>query len=394
MSRLPGAVPRHLWHNACIYRLEIVSKRNTGFAMTIDPFELSKPDTRLAGRMTRRNLLAAGAAGTTALAMPAIVRAAEKVLYVNSQGGSWQAAADKNLFKPFTQETGIEIHTATGQTFASLALQARSGLYEYDIATVGAPSVVQAMNANLLEPINFQLFDRTAVPADLVFENAVGNHAYSTNIAFNTQKNPAGSIPAWPDFWDTKQHPGPRSLGRTLEQTIVFALLADGVPRDKLYPIDLERVFKSLDRIKPAVRVWWTTGPQIRQLLGDGEVDVASVWHAHAVALRDSGAPIEIVWNQFTMDRTFWIVSRGTPRAENAWKFINFALRPEHNAGFCVDGNYGPLNPKAFAFVKPEQAKNMPTNEAYAAGAIEYQPQAMGRAMIEVQRRFERWLQA
>ncbi len=128
--------------------------------MTTDPDERSQFDTRLAGRMTRRSLLATGAAGTTALAMPAIVRAAENVLYVNSQGGSWQAAADKNLFKPFTQETGIEIRTATGQSFASLALQARNGVYEYDIATVGAPAVVQAMNADLLEPVNFQLFDR------------------------------------------------------------------------------------------------------------------------------------------------------------------------------------------------------------------------------------------
>ncbi len=362
--------------------------------MAPDPTDPAPQRKQDRGRMSRRGLLAAGSAGLAGLAMPSIVRAEEKVLYVNSQGGSWEAAAQKNLFKPFTEETGIEIRTSTGQTFATLALQTRSGVYNYDIATVGAPSVVQAMSANLLEPVNFDLFDRTAVPADLVYENAVGNHAYSTNIAFNTQKNPAGSIKTWIDFWDTKAHPGSRSLGRTLEQTIVFTLLADGVPRDQLYPIDLDRVFKSLDRIKPAVRVWWTTGPQIRQLLGDDEVDAASVWHAHAVALRDGGAPIEIVWNEFTMDRTFWIISRGTPRSDNAWKFVNFALRPKNNAGFCIDGNYGPLNPKAFDFIKPEQAKNMPTNAAYAGGAIAYRPREMGQALIDAQRRFERWLQA
>src|ERR1700749_2814261 len=111
------------WHDACIYMSKIVSRLNIGFAMTTDPVSLSKRDARAAGRLNRRTLLAAGAA---TLAMPAIVRAAENVLYVNSQGGSWQPAADKNLFKPFTQETGIEIRTATGQTFASLALQTRS----------------------------------------------------------------------------------------------------------------------------------------------------------------------------------------------------------------------------------------------------------------------------
>ena len=342
--------------------------------------------------LARRSVLA-GAAGLATLAKPAILRAQGKVLYVNSQGGSWQAAAQKNLFEPFTKQTGIEIKTATGQSFATLALQTRSGDYEYDIATVGAPEVVQAANAHLLEPINFKIFDKSAVPPDQVYEDAVCNHAYSTNICFNTKKYQPGSVTSWKDFFDAGKFPGSRSLGRTLSQTIVFALLADGVPRDKLYPIDLDRVFKSLDRIKASTRVWWTTGPQIRQLLGDGEVDMASVWHAHGVALRDSGAPVEIVWNEFTMDRTYWIVSKGTPRADNAWQFIHFALQPKNNAGFCVDGNYGPVNPRAFEFITPDQANNMPTNKAYAAGAIEYDPRQMGNVMTTASRRFERWLQ-
>ncbi|ODV43375.1 hypothetical protein AWV79_17990 [Cupriavidus sp. UYMMa02A] len=39
-----------------------------------------------------------------------------------------------------------------------------------------------------------------------------------------------------------------------------FALLADGVPKDKLYPIDVQRALKSLDRIKKNVVKWWDTG--------------------------------------------------------------------------------------------------------------------------------------
>ncbi len=56
--------------------------------------------------------------------------------------------------------------------------------------------------------------------------------------------------------------PGPRTLadqkagGAELE----FALLADGVPKDKLYPIDVQRALKSLDRIKKNVVKWWDTG--------------------------------------------------------------------------------------------------------------------------------------
>src|SRR5213594_3370860 len=36
-----------------------------------------------------------------------------------------------------------------------------------------------------------------------------------------------------------------------------FALLADGVPRDKIYPINVDRAFKSLDRVRPGIRKFW-----------------------------------------------------------------------------------------------------------------------------------------
>ena len=344
--------------------------------------------------LTRRGVLMAGTSAAAILAAPTILRAQQRVLYINSQGGSWEAAARKHLIEPFTEKTGIEVKLAPGASFAKLALQARTGVYEFDIQTVGAPSVVQAMNENLIEPINFKIFDRSAVPDHIVFENGVGNHAYSTNICYNTKKYEKGSVKTWKDFWNVEKFPGNRALGRTLSQTIVFALLADGAPRDKLYPIDLDRVFKSLDKIKQQTRVWWTTGPQSKQLLGDGEIDMSSVWHAHGTSLRDSGAPIDIVWNEFTMDRTYWIVSKGTPRADAAWQFINFALQPKASAGFCTDGFYGPLNPAAFQYIAEKDALNMPTNPKYAAEAIEYDGRQMGEVMTPVLRRFERWLQS
>src|SRR6516165_2101981 len=54
-------------------------------------------------------------------------------------------------------------------------------------------------------------------------------------------------------------------------RSMIFALLADGVPRDKLYPLDIDRAFKKLDRIKPHIKVWWREGNQSQQLIRDSE---------------------------------------------------------------------------------------------------------------------------
>lgn len=38
-----------------------------------------------------------------------------------------------------------------------------------------------------------------------------------------------------------------------------------GVPADRLYPMDIDRIFASLDKIKPHIRKWWGTGSEIQQ---------------------------------------------------------------------------------------------------------------------------------
>ena len=58
-------------------------------------------------------------------------------------------------------------------------------------------------------------------------------------------------------MFDTKKFPGKRTFYKwSAPGVIEIALLADGVPADKLYPLDLDRAFKKLDTIKSDI-VWW-----------------------------------------------------------------------------------------------------------------------------------------
>jgi putative spermidine/putrescine transport system substrate-binding protein len=58
--------------------------------------------------------------------------------------------------------------------------------------------------------------------------------------------------------------PGARSLFNRSFTSLAFALLADGVPAAELYPTDIDRAFRKLDRIKPHIKVWWT--PRVRSV--------------------------------------------------------------------------------------------------------------------------------
>ncbi|RWD96179.1 MAG: ABC transporter substrate-binding protein, partial [Mesorhizobium sp.] len=76
--------------------------------------------------------------------------------------------------------------------------------------------------------------------------------------------------------WDVNSFPGVRSLVSGQygsEGPWEEALLADGVAPKDIYPMDIDRLFKSLDRIKPDIRKWWGTGSEIQQMMHDKAVD-------------------------------------------------------------------------------------------------------------------------
>jgi len=84
-------------------------------------------------------------------------------------------------------------------------------------------------------------------------------------------------------FLGHQGHSGRRGLRKYPFDTIEQALMADGVQTAGVYPCDLDRAFAALDRLKPDVAVWWTSGAQLEQLLTSGEVDMIRPGLARAV---------------------------------------------------------------------------------------------------------------
>ena len=341
---------------------------------------------------SRRMLLTAGLAGA-ALSAPAVRRASaqEKVLYINTWGGAWEEAAKESLFAPFTKETGIEIRTVAPVSFAKLAAQVRTGVYEFDITTLGVAELARADHAKLIAEPDKAILDPAKLWPQAVKMNGVASHAFANIIAYRNDKFPQG-VKDWADFWNVAKNPGSRSLQRYAARVIAMALLADGVAPDRLFPYDLDRAFKSLEKIKPHVRVWWTQGPQSQQLLRDGEIDAIGMWDTQASRLVEQKAPVTVNVNQAVIDIAYWAVAKGSPRAANAWRFISFAIRPEPLAQFSLRNAYGPMNPDAFKFITDAQAKTLSTYPENFKSAIVLDAEKLLPQLDEMTKRFDQWL--
>jgi putative spermidine/putrescine transport system substrate-binding protein len=219
-----------------------------------------KPERRF-DRGRRGFLRLAGGGAATATLGPLLLAersiAQTRTLYVNSWGGSYTAAQDAAYFKPFTAATGIQIRVITPVSYARIKAQVQTGSYQFDLTSVNSMLWLRASREGLAEPIDWTIVNKDALPADAVVADGHGiaSNIQGTNLCYRSDKFLHGGPRSWADFWNVEKFSGPRSLCVSdAPRNMIFALLADGVPRDALYPLDIERAFKKLDRIKPEGR--------------------------------------------------------------------------------------------------------------------------------------------
>ena len=319
----------------------------------------------------RRGFIKGAGAATAGLILSpyvisATARAQNKVVFVNTWGGSWTAAEEAAFFTPFTKATGIQVKTVTPVTYAKLKAQVQSGQYEWDVTGINQTQWRRAELEGLVEPIDWKIVDKNKLPPDGVFANGIAYCALATNLCYNKAKYPNGGPQNWADFWNVEKFPGNRSLyGGDAHVTALQGLMGDGVAPNKIYPLDVDRAFKSLEKIKKNIKVWWTQGNQSQQLLRDGEIDMMSIWNARASELNNQGGKYELVWAGATLSITMWGVAKGAPNKGAAWEFIQFAVQPEPQAEFAKRLYYGPTNPKAFDFIPQDIATQLPTYPKY-----------------------------
>lgn len=279
-------------------------------------------------------------------------------LTIASYGGRMQDNQRTEYFDPFTQQTGIRIIDTTGISLAKVQAMVTTGNVEWDLFLASHEELVAFAEEGLLEEIDYSKIDK-AVVAELdprvVHSHGVGSQFYGAVIAFNTRRFPAGEQPqSWADVWDAEKFPGPRILPAATYQLkpIEPALIAAGVAPDALYPLDLDRAYESLSKIRGNVVKWVSSGNAAPQGLVDGEADIAIANHARIAQLRDEGAPVDYTWNQGVITASFWAIPKGAKNYEAALKFIEFASRSERQLAFASKMPYGPANTVA--------AKNLP----------------------------------
>lgn len=315
--------------------------------------------------LTRRELLVGGAA---ALAAPYVwsgpARAAGQVV-VRNPGGAYSDAQKQYIYDPFTKETGIEV-VIVASTLTKMLAMAKSGNTELDVADAGFDGLTTLDRTGALAPIDYASWkytDAKDIPEEYVTPTTAGLCLYATVLGYNTETFPEGKQPkGWAEFWDAAKFPGARMLADMASGSpnLEFALIADGVPMDKVFPIDIDRAFKSLSRIKPYVKKFWDTGALSAQMLADKDVALGSIWNGRLQAIADKGAPVAIEWNQHMLALQGYGIFKDAKNMKEAQLLIDYAMQPKAQLGLPKELAYGPTNRKTFDMLPPERVAMLP----------------------------------
>ena len=293
-----------------------------------------------------------------------------------SWGGVFQKGQMDAAGKPFAKASGATVLEDGPTEYAKVKAQVDNNAVTWDVVDTDIIwAQKQCGDKGLLMPIDKKIIDTSKVPDGLVGDCYVPAMQYGYVILYNAKKYPTAPT-GWKDFFDTQKFPGKRAIAGFEDVgpgIYEGALLADGVAPDKLYPLDMDRAYKSIDGIRSSL-IYWKTGAESQQMIESGEADMALVWSGRGYAAVKNGADYKPIWNQALQITEALGVPKNAKNPDAAFAFINYYLGKEQQEKLTELTSYSPVNteaePKLDALGKeylttaPEIAKQMVPTDA------------------------------
>ncbi|WP_040167304.1 extracellular solute-binding protein [Microbacterium gorillae] len=182
----------------------------------------------------------------------------------------YEQLIDRSLFSTYTEQTGGQVTIQKGDCgINALAQQVEANNVTASVF-VFCSTAEKAMAAEqgLLQKIDPKVVPTNLVEDDHVDEYGIDFGAWTMGLAYDGDVYPTAPTSIG-DFFDTDKFPGKRCVSNFPMYAGVFeaALLHDGVAAADIYPLDLDRAYAQLDRIKDDILFFANTAEGGQNLL-------------------------------------------------------------------------------------------------------------------------------
>ena len=317
--------------------------------------------------LTRRRLVQA-LAGAAVIAHAPVIRAQAGTFNFTSYGGSYGDAVNKHLVKPFEKESGLTVQQGVNQALAPVKIQVLSKNVQWDLVELAGGDFLTGLRDDLFEPIDTSIVKLDKVPAFARHKFGIEYALFLSGIGYDQRKISDTDAPkTWAEVWDLNRHKGMRGLSKHVSDTptLELALLAAGVPIDKLYPLNVELAFDSLKKLGIQNVHWFDNNQEPVNFLQQGLGPIAQIASGRVAIANSKGAKIGFVYNQLQLNGDYLVVPKGSKNREAAFRLMNFILNNDQAAvNWMTETTYTLSNNKAVAMMPPDVASKLPTSPA------------------------------
>lgn len=313
-----------------------------------------------AGKMDRRSFLVlcgmAGFATSSVMAGKAEAAAGEIVMW--NWGGQSEECHGSAIGVPFTAETGIPLKFDTsGPLQGKIKEMVDSGNVTADVCDADLFDAVALGATGHLEAIDYAVVSKDKTLPQYALEFGTSIILYGYAMMYDTQAYPDGAPTGWADFFDTAKFPGKRSLYKWANGSLEAALMADGVDKGALYPLDLDRALAKIKSIKDDT-IYWGSGSEAHDMLVNGEVSMGMVWQNRGRNIeQETNGRYKLVMNQAIAMPGAYIVPKGNPGGREAvMKFIAVSQSVDAQLGLFSCLGMTPTNAEATAKITEADA--------------------------------------
>jgi putative spermidine/putrescine transport system substrate-binding protein len=308
--------------------------------------------------------LAGGTGLTAAMVQDMSLLKGSGDLVVCTWGGASTDAMQDVWFKPFSDVSGINVSTASVPDIAKLEVMENVGNVEWDLLDAEGTQMELAMQKGLLQKIDydmiFKIVPKEQIDPKVIKEYGVGSVGFSTVIAWNTALFGAKGPQDWKEWADTSRFKGRRALYAQPRPSFEIALMAAGVPPEKIYPIDIDEAFKALDELKPKIDLWVEKTSQWGVLMPNGEVDLMGSSLSRTLDEKKRTGSIDFTFNQSIVEQDYWVIPKSAPGGANAQKLIAFALMAKGSLDFATRMPFSLANTSIYGDITEDMKQQLP----------------------------------
>jgi putative spermidine/putrescine transport system substrate-binding protein len=317
------------------------------------------------GAMTRRDFIAGVAAAGLLARVPSVFGQSTPVNFV-TYGGSYGDAVNKFLVKPFESESGVTVQQGINSALAPVKIQVQSKNVQWDLVELAGGDFMTGLRDDLFEPIDTSIVKLDKCPGYAQNKHGILYALFLSGIGYDKRKIAEADAPRnWTDAWDLSRYKGLRGLSKHVSDapTLETALLAAGVPIDKLYPLDVNLAFESLRKLGPKNIYWYENNQEPVNFLTQQLGPITQIAAGRVAIANRNGAQLGFVYNQLQLNGDYLVVPKGAKNREAAFRLMNFILNNDQAAvNWMTETTYAISNNSAARLMPPEVAATLPTS--------------------------------